>query len=237
MNDNLTTLRFLTHCLANKNLIQTSSLQSEIKSGDVPWESLAYLANNHLLTPALWVALQNKNLTSELPEDFRGYLHELHRLSKERNEKLRGQLLETIGHLNTLNITPVLLKGAVHLVSDIYPDNGVRMMSDLDILVARDEVETTQTALLSLGYQKDADSETDYPPDHHHCAPLFRPGDYASLEVHRQLLDKRFSQISAKPPQATTLNHSVSLCCCPSEETQERDVATLNEATGRPLGV
>ncbi len=195
MNDNLTALRFITRCLNNKNPVQASSLLDEIQSGDVPWESVAYLANNHLLTPALWVALQNKNLTSELPEDFREYLNELHHLSKQRNDKLRGQLLETIGYLNTLNITPILLKGAVHLVSDIYPDNGVRMMSDLDILVAQNEVEPTQEALINLGYQKNTDCEVDYPPDHHHCAPLFRPGDYASLEIHRQLLDKRYSHI------------------------------------------
>ena len=90
MNGNLAALRFLTHCLACKNPAQTASLQSEIRSGDVPWESVASLANNHLLTPALWVALLDKNLAEELPEDFRDYLYELHELSKERNEKLAG---------------------------------------------------------------------------------------------------------------------------------------------------
>jgi len=83
----------------------------------------------------------------------------------------------------------VLLKGAMHLVSDIYADPAVRIMSDIDLLVAREEVETCLTALHELGYQSEQGSEHDYPEYHHHCAPLFRPGDYASVEIHRELME------------------------------------------------
>lgn len=190
MNQRIAALKFLTSCLSDNDRPEViSGLRTEIHSGKLPWEAVVSLANNHLLTPALWVMLNRKGLIEELPDDLCDYLRELHKLSKERNARLQAQLLEAIQQLNSINIVPVLLKGAMHLVSDVYADTGVRIMSDIDLLVARKDVDKCLTALHELGYQSEPDSEHDYPEYHHHCAPLFRPGDYASLEIHRELTE------------------------------------------------
>jgi len=123
----------------------------------LPLGSAVSLANNHLLTPAMWVVLKKKNLTDELPDELRDYLRELHQLSKERNAQLRAQLLEAVRQLNRIDITPVLLKGAMHLVTDVYGDTGAQIMTDIDLLVPREKINECLPALHGLGLERDAE--------------------------------------------------------------------------------
>ena len=119
MNPQIAALQFITHCLSNDVRPESiSALRTAIHSEKQPWEAVVSLANNHLLTPAMWVALKKKNLTAELPDELRDYLHELHQMSKERNAKLRAQLLEAVRRLNRIDITPCLL-----YTSDAADDN------------------------------------------------------------------------------------------------------------------
>ena len=145
--------------------------------------------------PQCGLYCKRKTLTDELPGELRDYLRELHQLSKERNAQLRAQLLEAVRQLNRIAITPVLLKGAMHLVTDVYGDTGARIMTDIDLLVPREKIEECLTALHALGYEADKDIHNDYHEDHHHCAPLFRPGDYGSLEIHRSLTENTYADI------------------------------------------
>lgn len=194
MNQRLAALNFISHCLAvDPGTAIVGRLKSDIHSGRLPWESVIALANEHLLTPALWVALNDKGLAQALPDDVRNYLRDLHGLSRERNAHLRSQLLEAVGELNSVGIVPVLLKGAMHLVSDMYGDSGVRIMTDIDLLVPSGDLEKSQEILRQMGYRAEEGMKC-YDESHHHCAPLFRPGDYGALELHRDLLMKGYRQ-------------------------------------------
>ena len=196
MNREIAALQFISRCLGNDERPESiSTLRTAIRSGQLPWEAVVNLANNHLLTPALWVVLKQKNLSDELPDELRDYLRELHQLSRQRNAKLQTQLLEAVRELNRIDISPVLLKGAMHLVTDMYGDPGARIMSDIDLLVPRDTVAECLTALHGLGYKAEEDIHNDYHEDHHHFAPLFRPGDYGSLEIHRSLTESPYVNI------------------------------------------
>ena len=196
MNREIAALQFISRCLGNDERPESiSTLRTAIRSGQLPWEAVVNLANNHLLTPALWVVLKQKNLSDDLPDELRDYLRELHQLSRERNAKLQTQLLEAVRELNRIDISPVLLKGAMHLVTDMYGDQGARIMSDIDLLVPRDAVDECLTVLHGLGYAADEDIHNDYHENHHHCAPLFRRGDYGSLEIHRSLTESPYADI------------------------------------------
>jgi len=196
MNPQIAALQFITRCLSDDARPESiAALRTAIHSGQLPWEAVVSLANNHLLTPAMWVVLNKKNLTDELQDELRDYLCELHQLSKERNAQLQAQLLEAVRQLNRIDIAPVLLKGAMHLVTDVYGDTGARIMTDIDLLVPREKVDGCLTALHGLGYEAEEDIHNDYHEDHHHCAPLFRPGDYGSLEIHRSLTESPYVDI------------------------------------------
>lgn len=190
MNQRINALFFITRCLANDTRPESiEALRAEIRSGQLSWEAMISLANGQLVTPALWAALKKKGLTEELPGDLRNYLDELHQLNAQRNAHLQAQLLETVQQLNNINVSPVLLKGALHLVTDMYGDPGARIMSDIDLLVPGDDTKKCMVALQEIGYRTNEEKLDDYPEQHHHCPPLSRPDDYADIEIHRKLME------------------------------------------------
>nr|MDQ2695595.1 nucleotidyltransferase family protein [Pseudomonadota bacterium] len=162
------------------------ALRAAIVAGRPDWMAVVATANRHLLAPALWAALRDKDLTAHLPQDLHDYLHALYQLNGQRNVHLRQQLEETVRQLNAAGIAPVLLKGAMALLTGAF-DPAARMMLDLDILVPRRDLQAALDALHALGYRADGQPQIDY-ARHHHCPPLFRAGDYGSLEVHQDLL-------------------------------------------------
>jgi len=199
MNQRIKALFFISRCLAKDPQPESiAALRTEILSGQLSWEAVVSLANGQLVTPALWAALKKKGLTEELPVELHDYLEELHQLNVERNAHLQTQLLEAVKKLNSINISPVLLKGALHLVTDMYGDPGARIMSDIDLLVPGEDTKRCMAALQELGYRAHEEKLDDYPEQHHHCPPLSRPTDYADIEIHRKLMEGYDDILSAE---------------------------------------
>ncbi|KSV85771.1 nucleotidyltransferase family protein [Sinorhizobium sp. GL28] len=114
------------------------------------WQGMIALANQTLLTPALFASFERTGLLERVPGDVRDYLQFIRDCNRERNQRLRTQLHEAVAALNAVGIAPVLLKGAVPLfLSQAIPD---RITSDIDLAVtARDEA-LAQACLEVLGY-------------------------------------------------------------------------------------
>jgi hypothetical protein len=196
MNPRIKAFYFISRCLTrDARPASIAALRTEMQSAQLSWEAVVTLSNGQLVTPALWVALEKKGLTGELPGELRTYLGKLHQLNRERNAHLRAQLLEAVRQLNRINITPVLLKGGMHLVSDMYGDPGARIMSDIDLLVPRGETERCMASLQELQYKAEEDIDNHYHERRHHCAPLSRPGAYGFLEMHRDVLASPYDEI------------------------------------------
>jgi len=153
----------------------------------VPWGKVICLANAHLLTPTLAMALADQGLRNCLSADVGAYLQRLYTLNLQRNQHLRAQLIEVGAALNRIGVEPVLLKGACSLVTRMYSHPGSRMMTDLDVLVPQARIEACREQLQIIGYGMD-DDDGDFPADHHHIAPLRRPGEYAVVELHQLLV-------------------------------------------------
>lgn len=96
-----------------------------------------------------------------LPEDVCGYIRKIHRRNVLRNNRLVAQLEEAVVAMNGLEITPIMLKGASTLATAPEERRGVRLMSDLDIMVMPDQARTAVSALCAIGY--DVDHQT--PPE------------------------------------------------------------------------
>lgn len=187
MNARVAALDLLCNCLAlDRSSERNDTLRAAMASGEVNWPSVVEIANDQLLAPALWVALRARGLARELPCDVREYLRDLHSLNLDRNQGLKTQMLEAAQALNAVGVAPLLIKGAVTLFSCAYDDPGSRVMLDLDILVPRDAAQTCWDRLCTLGYLPIACAR-DF-SKHHHLAPLYRPGAYGTIEVHRDAL-------------------------------------------------
>ena len=156
-------------------------LKDLITKSEVSWERVIHLANTYLVISALWVGLCEKELDSELENEVRNYLQELHALNLRRNQNLKRQTIEAIGVLNKKGIVPILIKGAVQFFQPIHGDLGVRIMTDLDILVPENQIAEAIKALIQIGYQAYKYPNADLAPPHH-VAPLMRAGKYGSIE-------------------------------------------------------
>lgn len=137
------------------------------------WPRLLETANRGWLGPALYVALRRSGRHGDIPPSVLSYLELLHDRNRERNRRLRAQVLEAARAMNARGVQPVLLKGAIHLVS--VPDEafGARMISDLDIAISPAEMTDARAALKGLGY---ADSRTIH--------EMGRPQDVGEIELH-----------------------------------------------------
>ena len=195
MPSHLNSFKFLACCLsADYSDDDINNLRKTLAQDNIAWEDIITLANNMMLTPALWVSFSNKGLIEDLPQDLKDYLQELHNLNIARNKKLKSQALEAIQALNAIDFKPVLLKGSGYLFLNSFGDNGARMMYDLDIMVPKSTLQQCIKVFHDLGYHS-IHEENEKFVDHHHCAPLIRLGEFGTIELHHRLLHQRADSV------------------------------------------
>lgn len=187
MNERGHALDFIAGCLSVGSVLDADrSLSTVIGSGRLDWKIVIDLADAHLVTPALWVALRTRALAEELPSSAREYLWKIHLLNTLRNRRLKDQAIEVVHVLNSIGVEPVLLKGGASLFDNTFGDPSSRVMADLDILVPRGQAERCWSVLLRNGYEPIGGSY-DY-SCHHHLMPLSRSTDEGTIEIHREAL-------------------------------------------------
>jgi hypothetical protein len=153
------------------------------------------LATAHLVAPSLYASLAARGELDQIPDQIRQALEGIYHLNDLRNRQLRQVLRDAIQALNTRGIQPILLKGAIALLPDQYPQAFARMLGDLDIAVDPAELAPAAEGLQIAGFRYAAGTE---PPadlthyQHHHLPPLFHPSGNAYIELHRSLFaDKK----------------------------------------------
>lgn len=157
---------------------------------EVDWVSLMGLANRNWLTPALFRALHDASLIDGVPGDVADYLLMIHNRNLERNRRLRDQLWEAVARLNRAGVEPVLLKGGADLAVGGDDRLGIRMMSDLDLLVRSGERAAACRSLSEAGYRPLSAARSD---GHHQYATLGRGRDVGTVEIHHAV--KRFGML------------------------------------------
>lgn len=100
--------------------------------------------------------------------------------------------------LNRLGIEPVLIKGMS--LANRYPHPHWRIMSDIDLLVRRQELERTMQTLTRLGFEKGYPEPAAHWDNHHHAPPLHHPSSGLWLEVHHSLHSSRYFERSLFDP-------------------------------------
>jgi hypothetical protein len=166
------------------------ALFDAIADPGTPWPRLVTLSGVHLTTPAMAASLLDLQLTGPLPPELEAYLLAMRAAATARNERLAAQLDEVALRLNAVEITPVLLKGAIRLGDGLYPDPAWRFMHDLDLLVPAHRVVAAQAALEEAGWSRMADEEED---GRH--VKLIHPAAEARVELHADLLQAPFAPL------------------------------------------
>ncbi|MCY6380224.1 nucleotidyltransferase family protein [Hoeflea prorocentri] len=112
-------------------------------------------------------------------QGIRHELAEMEEFLAARRKKQRDGLLEIIGSLNSVGVTPLMLKGSVSLLSG---QPWWRSQRDIDFYVHRSEAQTAIQALREIGYEDVPDATTSI--THHHLPPMHRADFPAYVEPH-----------------------------------------------------
>jgi hypothetical protein len=136
------------------------------------WDQLIALANESLTVATLAAQMKGR---PGLPADVAEFLAEILRRNSMRNRMLIDQLAEASEALNAAGILPVLKKGAAMLLTDPASITD-RMVSDLDLIVARSEIGRAVEALRGIGYR---DAGEGAQP-----ATLSRSRDAGAIDLH-----------------------------------------------------
>jgi putative nucleotidyltransferase-like protein len=177
---------FLGRCLSyDESASAVADLRRSLSRDRIDWIAVVDIANRHGVSPALWLALKRKALTDSLPGDLQDYLVMLHDLNCRRNRLIREQAIEALSALTRRGLCPILMKGGISLFEDGV-DDGLCMMSDVDILLEESELAAASAALNTLGYFLFST-----PPSHAHAWTFYRPMSLATIDLHKHVGPQR----------------------------------------------
>jgi len=121
---------------------------SEALSG---WNYFSSLANAHGVAALVWHNLEKQQLLAYIPNEVAAFLRGALMKSLSRNAFNTETMGEVLRLLYGKNIRAVLLKGLA-LEFTVYGNTGLRQMSDVDILISREQCMTARNILISNGY-------------------------------------------------------------------------------------
>jgi hypothetical protein len=167
----------------------------EILRGPIDWAYFAGVAARNGVTPLLYLSLASA-FAREVPAHVLGQLRVHAHVNRLRNEILSQELLRVLGAFKAAGIAAVPLKGPA-LAAAAYGNVGLRLFTDLDILVRPRNVSRAEELLLELAYVgADAPNEQSrpgvLPPQEYHHAFAHRDG-LTVVELHWAFAPGHFS--------------------------------------------
>lgn len=185
------TLFFIAKCLTlfweEKNRIL---IQERLEAGDVDWEAVVKVSTSHYVFPALYCNLKRVDFLGYVPKDLVAYMEHITNLNRDRNLKILNQAKELNELLLDNHINPIFIKGTGNLLEDLYGDLAERMVGDIDFIVSKDDYLKTVKLLKSDNYVKISKNFSDF----RHYPRLSKEKKIASVEVHKELLLKKYTK-------------------------------------------
>lgn len=149
------------------------------------WEGLPTQAEAHGLAPLFYIHLRNAGvqLPSGVKRELQGLYLRHRRANQIRTDVLRRILLA----YESDGIQAIVLKGAA-LSHIVYPEPGLRAMSDLDVLVRASDARRAQSLLTALGFKASLPDSQSLPHRHLTIATFYEQGLPIQVEIHHKLL-------------------------------------------------
>ena len=141
--------RFISNILFNKEINLDFFPK---KNNHKFWDKFVKIGSSHYVIPALYFKLKERDFLKLLNTELVSYLEEIYNQNYNRNKELVKEVNEISHLLKSNNINHVFLKGSA-LVSSIYKESiGIRMVGDIDILIAKDQIHKAKNLLEISGY-------------------------------------------------------------------------------------
>jgi hypothetical protein len=179
--------RLLTQCLG----AVLSRNRPALPQTAIPWPLLIEASEDHFTSPALGWCLRGDE---RVPHDVRQFFETFLELARERNGIILRGLEHALASLNSDEITPLLLKGTAALAEDLYPDAGMRIMSDIDLLVPAERLGDAARALERARFIP-VRSPAPFDPTHHHLPVQVHLELHVGVELHHTPAPREFERL------------------------------------------
>mgnify|MGYP001289775376 CR=1 FL=1 len=103
---------------------------------NLDFERFVKISSSQLMLPALFVNLKKKKYLKFIPEDLSIYLKEIYQINSNKNIVLLEEIKILEKELGGNYIPFLFIKGAANIKSELYFDNGERMLGDIDFLIS-----------------------------------------------------------------------------------------------------
>jgi len=164
-----------------------AKLENTLKSPFFNWDDIVVEGSKHLVLPAIYCQLRSKHLLHLLPDDLNDYLEEITSLNKDRNMAIVNQVYSLSNILNEHRIEHVFLKGAALLAGGFFNNVSERMLGDIDILVAEDQLDFAFSLLKENGYTASEQTLGHDFFEHKHLPRLKTKNNICAVELHKKL--------------------------------------------------
>ena len=154
------------------------------------WDLLVRQARRTNLLARLAIVLDEHGRFAAIPEQPRRHLDSVRLLADKQHRDIRWEVRSIRRALRGTAIPVILLKGAAYVMEGLSAARG-RLVSDLDILVPRDDLPDTEQALMIAGWQSshlDKRDQRYYRKWMHELPPLKHMRRLSVLDVHHTLV-------------------------------------------------
>ncbi len=168
-------------------------LKDDLKNSDP--QHLAKIANDNQVHTLIRSAFTKyPELQEFIPEDLFLYFSLIHSENKKRNQTAKHEL-ETLGLLfKEKSINAVALKGAAEMITPYYDDPSHRLLSDLDILIPENQIDSAIELLLARGGSLNTKDQILF--EQHHHIPGIEGGELPfRIELHKRIGDQNSDAI------------------------------------------
>lgn len=152
------------------------------------WTYFAGLANRHGVAAMVYHNLEKLDFLQYVPEDPAGILRNALMVSISRNAHHIRATEETLKLLDVIGIKVVILKGLA-LELFVYGNKGLRQMTDVDVLMSREDCLKTRKILMENGFESLPLKSVFHKPILGYIGkhlPTLTRNDY-SIELHHEL--------------------------------------------------
>ena len=173
--------RLLLAC-ARANLVAEDRRRiSELAAGHLDWDQIAAVAYTHGVAPLIYRSLAHSGAICLVPSKTAQTLERAYYGNAASNLHLYSELRKVLVSLRQRKVETIVLKGAA-LAEMVYPHSTLRPMSDVDILVRKNNVAEAEATLMNMGYRVDADAKQQRLKEHYHLV-FTKPG-HTNIELH-----------------------------------------------------
>ncbi len=149
------------------------------------WRYVSDTALSNGIAPLLYYNLKKIHAHHDIPSGTLDQLKNVYLTNTAKNTYLGNELCRILGKFAKKCIDVMVLKGPA-LANSVYPDFGLRMYGDIDILIKKEDLPVVENLIPELGYvfTEDSIKQEYHKEKHYHLAPCIHSDKNIVLEIH-----------------------------------------------------